>query len=81
MSVQIKNLTNRPVLIRFNSGRTLHLAPNAISTGIMEVEVNSNAQIHKLIERGTISKNPAEKSASTTEEPKKEKMDAPKGRK
>jgi hypothetical protein len=47
----------------------------------MEVEVNSNAQIHKLIERGTISKNPAEKSASTTEEPKKEKMDAPKGRK
>jgi len=54
MSVKIENVTNRPVLLRLNSGKTLHLAPNTTSTEILEVDVNNNSKVHKLQDRKVI---------------------------
>jgi hypothetical protein len=48
MPVTIENLTNRPVLLRFNSGQTLHLAPRKTSKEILDVEVKGNAKVEKL---------------------------------
>ncbi len=48
MRVKIENLTNRPVLLRLNSGQSLHLAPRITSTEIMGVEVSNNAKVEKL---------------------------------
>jgi hypothetical protein len=62
--------------MRFNSGKTLHLAPNGISEEILEMEIKSNAQIKKLEERRIISC-----SSTTAVESKKEKIDSVKGRK
>lgn len=55
MHVIIKNLTNRPVLLRLNSGQTLHLAPLKTSAEVMEVEVKDNPKVEKLEERHIIS--------------------------
>ena len=55
MPVTIKNLTQRPVLIRLNSGATLHLAPAAISAAIPDGERVRNAKIEKLVKRRVIS--------------------------
>ncbi|MDH3974194.1 MAG: hypothetical protein OEV42_07930 [Deltaproteobacteria bacterium] len=54
MPVKLKNLTNRPVLIRLNSGQSLHLAPRVISADIPDVEVKSNAKVEKLRKRRVI---------------------------
>jgi hypothetical protein len=43
-SVFIENLTNRPVLLRLNSGNTLHLAPCAHSREISDIEVDYGDQ-------------------------------------
>lgn len=48
MSIKIENLINRPVLLRLNSGQTLHLAPRTTSKEIMEVEVQGNSKVQKL---------------------------------
>lgn len=70
MFVTIENLTNRPVLLRLNSGTTLHLAPRATSSELMDVEVNQNDKVKKLEDRHVIARHPAgstaEKSESTT---------------
>ena len=54
MPVTIENLTNRPVLLRLNSGQTLHLAPRTTSGEILDVEVKSNAKVQKLEGRRVI---------------------------
>jgi len=54
MPVIIKNLTNRPVLLRLNSGQTLHLTPLKTSAEVMEVEVKDNPKVEKLEERQVI---------------------------
>ena len=54
MPVKIQNLTNRPVLLRLNSGQTLHLAPRTTSSEIREVEVKSNSKVQKLEGRRVI---------------------------
>ena len=54
MSVFIENLTNRPVLLRLNSGQTLHLAPRATSRKISEIEVTKNLKVQKLQNRHII---------------------------
>ena len=48
MVVKIKNLTNRPVLLRLNSGQTLHLPPDFLSNEINESLINNNAKVKKL---------------------------------
>ncbi len=59
MPVEIENLTNRPVLLRLNSGNTMHLAPCTTSTQILDVEVNNNSKVQKLQDRKVIALHPA----------------------
>ena len=51
-----QNLTGRPVLIRCNSGKTLHLPPRATSKAVPEAEVANNPKVEKLIKRRVIAK-------------------------
>ena len=48
MSVRLRNLTTRLVIVRLNSGRACHLGPRASSEPLMLAEVNNNAKILKL---------------------------------
>jgi len=66
MSVEIKNLTNRPVLMRLNSGRSLHLAPGAASPEVVDTEISNNAKVTKLQGRHVIALNPISKKAHKT---------------
>jgi hypothetical protein len=52
--VTIENLTNRLVSLRLNSGTTLHLPPGTNSLEIIDVEVESNAEVQKLQDRRVI---------------------------
>ena len=48
MAITIENLTNRPVLLRCNSGSTLHIAPKTVSPELPDVEIQGNAKVEKL---------------------------------
>jgi len=48
MPVKIENLTMKPVLLRLNSGKTLHISPRTTSIEIMDVEVKDNTMVQKL---------------------------------
>jgi hypothetical protein len=52
--VTIENLTRRLVSVRLNSGTTLHLPPGTNSPELVDVEVQSNAEVQKLQERRVI---------------------------
>lgn len=80
MSVKIENLTNRPVLLRLNSGQTLHLAPSTTSIEIMDTEVKSNSKVQKLQERRVITLHPVGKKEPPPAEFKKERTESPKGK-
>lgn len=74
MHVTIENLTNRPILLRCNSGETLHVAPRTISAEIPDVEVRNNPKVQKLLDLHVITlheagkgKHPAAVSARTIE--------------
>ncbi len=54
MPLEIKNLTNRPVLMRLNSGVSLHLSPGSTSSEIVEGEVSNNEKVKKLQGRHVI---------------------------
>jgi hypothetical protein len=54
MPVEIKNLTQRPVLMRLNSGASLHLSPGMTSHEIVDEEVTRNGKVEKLQGRRTI---------------------------
>ena len=73
MSVKIQNLTNRPVLLRLNSGRTLHLTPRATSRELRDVEVEGTAKvkIEKLARKGVIALHYSAKKASPKTKRKK----------
>lgn len=65
MPIKIKNLTNRPVLLRLNSGQTLHLPPRIFSNEIMDVEVANNVKVKKLQEQFVIALHPAKEQKSS----------------
>lgn len=44
----ISNLTDRPVLLAFNSGQTLRLSPRSMSEEVPDVEIVNNAKVAKL---------------------------------
>ncbi len=67
---RIKNLTNRPVLLRLNSGATLHIAPHQISGDCMEVEVRNNQIIQKLLARQVLSIHTVKSQKKKTESSK-----------
>jgi|WetSurMetagenome_2_1015567.scaffolds.fasta_scaffold1534211_1 hypothetical protein len=54
MPFKIENLTNELVLLRCNSGMTLHLAPHTKSEEIIDVEVTNNLKVKKLQEQHVI---------------------------
>jgi len=54
MQVTAMNLTNRPVILMLNSGRSLHLAPRARSEALPTVEVHNNDMVTKLLQRRVI---------------------------
>jgi hypothetical protein len=54
MPITIENLTNRPVLLRMNSGQTLHLSPRTTSGEIVDADVQNNAKVQKLEGRRVI---------------------------
>ncbi len=62
---KIENLTNRPVLLRCNSGETLHIAPRAISADVLDVEVKDNPKVQKLLEQHLIALREAGESKQT----------------
>jgi hypothetical protein len=85
MQIKIKNLTNRTVLLRLNSGHTFHLAPRSTSSPILMQDVNGNAKIKKLKNLNVISleENKDEKIAKplikqVKESPKKKDSDSKK---
>ncbi|NLW36189.1 hypothetical protein [Syntrophorhabdus aromaticivorans] len=65
MLVCIRNLTQRPVIVRCNSGEALHLAPGIVSAAIPDAEVRDNPKIRKLISRCVIVLQEAEVTAPT----------------
>lgn len=77
MHVKIKNLTNRPVLLRCNSGETLHIPPNTTLEKIPDIEIKNNPEVRKLKDRHVIAvpdeeKDPPPASSEKEEEkPKK----------
>ena len=73
MSVVIENLTSRPVLLRLNSGKTLHVRSRATSTEIGDAEVNNNTKVQKLRDRHIISLHEAGKRVGSAAS-KKEKQ-------
>ena len=73
MSVVIENLTSRPVLLRLNSGKTLHVTSRATSTEIGDAEVNNNTKVRKLRDRHVISLHEVGKRVRSAA-PKKEKQ-------
>lgn len=54
MPVEIRNLTLRPVLMRLNSGASLHLSPGTTSEAIDDEEIDRNEKVQKLQERRVI---------------------------
>lgn len=63
----LTNLTDRPVIVMLNSGRSLHLAPRAHSEPLHQVEVNNNAMITKLLQRRLILLQDVEPATAATE--------------
>jgi hypothetical protein len=78
MPVTVENLTNRPVLLRLNSGQTLHLAPRTTSGEILDVEVKSNAKVQKLQDRRVIALHKVEEKKRSTRGPRKKKAESTK---
>jgi hypothetical protein len=54
MPVEITNMTLRPVLLRLNSGASLHLSPGMTSDAIEDEEVDRNEKVGKLQDRHVI---------------------------
>jgi hypothetical protein len=54
MPVEIRNLTLRPVLMRLNSGASLHLSPGMTSEAIAEGEISRNEKVQKLQDKRVI---------------------------
>ncbi|GEM_PF-1916040 len=71
MQVTAMNLTNRPVILMLNSGRSLHLTPRARSEPLPTVEVNNNEMVTKLLQRRVIllEEQPASEAVTTTASP------------
>jgi hypothetical protein len=81
MPVTIENLSKKPVLLRLNSGKTLHLAPNKTSSELRDAEVRSNTKVQKLQDRYVIALHEVRKKGVPPDAPKKEKAESTEGTK
>jgi hypothetical protein len=77
MTKKVQNLTNRQVILRLNSGKSLFIGPRAVSGEILEGLVSKNAKVDKLLKRGVIALQDvkaAEKSKSKPLQAQEEKV-------
>ena len=58
MPAEIENLTQKPIFLRLNSGKTLHLAPGLKSPQIGEFEWKNNDKVKKLEDLRAIALHP-----------------------
>ena len=65
MPTEIENLTQKPIFLRLNSGRTLHLAPGLRSPQIGEFEWENNGKVKKLEALRAIALHPVNETEST----------------
>ena len=72
MLAQIENLTQKPVYLSLNSGKTLHLAPGKRSPQVSEFELQNNDKVKKLEDLRVVklhpvkpAKTPADKAKNT----------------
>jgi hypothetical protein len=65
MSVVIKNLTSRPLIVPLNSGTNLRLSPGEVSDDIEDVEVKANSKTEKLLRQRAIVVGPRAEVAGT----------------
>jgi hypothetical protein len=59
MAVKIENLTDKPLWLRLNSGASLCVAARGSCSELPKHEVEDNAQLDKLEQRGTITRTAA----------------------
>ncbi len=71
MSGKIENRTRRPVSLRLNSGKTVHIAPGG-ALEVEDVEVENNAKVKKLEDRRVIARIKAKKEKQQSARPNKE---------
>jgi len=71
MAVTIRNKTNRPVMIRLNSGRTCYLSAGDTSEEIIDAEIAHNEKLIRLQNRDIIELKDVKKSAEVAAKPKK----------
>lgn len=68
MPVKIENLTMQTVVLRLNSGQTLHIPPRSTSAEIADVEVLKNKKVDKLEEQHILKKHKIENTPEATKE-------------
>lgn len=66
MSLAIENSSDRRVLVRFNSGRTRHLAPGEVVEPVEPAEVRGNDRIGRLEARRLVEIRDARRSGDMT---------------
>jgi len=71
MAVTIRNKTNRPVMVRFNSGLTCYLNAGDTSAEIMDEEIAHNEKLSRLHNRGIIEVMDVKKPAAVAAKTKK----------
>jgi hypothetical protein len=71
MAVTIRNKTNRPVMIRLNSGRTCYLNAGDTSGEIIDVEIAHNERLARLQGRNIIELHEIKKPAAPAAKTKK----------
>lgn len=54
MHYTIRNLADRPVLVRLNSGQNLNLSGRSESAEVLESDVRDNARLDRLVHRGIV---------------------------
>ena len=81
MPVKIQNLSNRPVLLRLNSGQTLHIDPRKTSGEVLDVEVERNAKANKLVARRVITLHKVEEKKRPSAGSKRKKAEPKEGEK
>jgi hypothetical protein len=71
MAVTIRNKTNRPVMVRFNSGLTCYLNGGDSSAEIMDGEIAHNEKLSRLRHRGIVEVIDAENATAAAAQTKK----------
>ena len=62
MAVTFTNRAKHLLIVEFNSGESVYLAPGETSDPIEEFEINGNQKISKLISYNLVSSNPVKKA-------------------